>query len=226
MASQSKSDNDTVLVAVTNLYLSRNLTIYKEHLRVLIHILSRHKLNRAFFDPPAAIPKTILDKKVFAAALHLPYHETTFDHPTSTQLESMIYKMGYLYKLPKLFQLSKGHISPLWQCLIHYIIKCLTDKMGGTDQLSKRLLELLWSLYTGYENDHTEILFEDFVSYIPNSQKRKGRIHSARFWAMCIEHIHQSLQIPLPSPRSDEDKLVMPEAKPYAPKTDPIFGKI
>ncbi|KAI3503825.1 hypothetical protein L1887_32278 [Cichorium endivia] len=207
---------------------------------------------QTFFDPPPAIPvsvlqdivstaikhpkgytltlhdgtKTVLNKKVFAEALHLPYHETTFDHPTNTQLESMIYQMGYLYDLPRLFQMSKGHISPLWQCLIHYIIKCLTGKMGGTYQLSKRLMELLWSLFTGYENNHAEILFEDFLSYIPTSQKPKGKIHTARFWDMCIDHIHQTLHIPIPQPRSDEDKLVMPEAKPYAPKTDSIFGKI
>ncbi|KAI3723572.1 hypothetical protein L2E82_35250 [Cichorium intybus] len=148
--------------------------------------------------------KTTLNKKVFAAALQLPFHEVTFDHPTPHQLETMIFKMGYIYKLPKLFQLSKGHISPLWQCLIHYIIKCLT----------------------GYEIDYAKILFEDFLSYIPNSQKPKGKIHSARFCAMCIEHIYQTLQIPISTPRSKDDILVMPEVKPYAPKTDTVFGKL
>ncbi|KAI3751769.1 hypothetical protein L2E82_22860 [Cichorium intybus] len=255
MATPSKSgdsDTDTILVAISNVNLSRNLTPYKEHLRVLIHILSRHKLSRAFFDPAPAIPvsllhhsvataikgqncysltlldcrKTTLDKKVFAAALQLPYDEATFDHPTSHQPENMIFKMGYAYQLPKLYQLSKGHISPLWQCLIHYIIKCLSGKMGGTDQLSKCLLELLWSLYTGYEIDYGEILFEDFLAYIPTSQKPKGKIHSARFWAMCIEHVYQTLQIPIPSPRSKDDKLVMPEAKQYAPKIDTVFSKL
>ncbi|KAI3494531.1 hypothetical protein L1887_40727 [Cichorium endivia] len=122
MATQSKSgrpDNDTILVAISNVNLSRNLTTYKEHLRVLIHILSRHKLARAFFDPPPEIPvsllqdtvttatkgqkcysltlldgrKTTLDKKVFAATLQLPFHEFTFDRPTPHQLEYMIYKI-------------------------------------------------------------------------------------------------------------------------------------
>ncbi|KAI3518358.1 hypothetical protein L1887_06994 [Cichorium endivia] len=125
MVTQSKSggpDNATILVAFSNVNLSRNLTNYKEHLHVLIHILSRHKLARAFFDPPPAIPvsllqdtvttatkgqncysltlldgrKTTLDKKVFVAALQLPFHEVTFDRPTPHQLENIIYKMGYI----------------------------------------------------------------------------------------------------------------------------------
>lgn len=198
MAATSKSggsDDNIVLVTVSNLNISGTLSLYKEHLRVLIHILSRHKLARAFFDPAPEIPvslieKTVmsakkvqntytitlidgkevpLDKKVFAAALHLPYHEAQFDHPSPHQLETMIYKMGYAYKLVKLYQLSKGNISPLWKCLIHYMIKCLTGTTGGTDQLSKRLLELLWSLFTGNEIDYAEIIFEDFLSYIPTS---------------------------------------------------------
>ncbi|KAI3496674.1 hypothetical protein L1887_39045 [Cichorium endivia] len=165
-----------------------------------------------------------LDKKVFAAALHLPYHEAQFDHPSPHQLETMIYKMGYAYKLVKLYQLSKGNISPLWKCLIHYMIKCFTGTTGGTDQLSKRLLELLWSLFTGNEIDYAEIIFEDFLSYIPTSQKSKGKIHSARFWAICIEHLYQVFQIPIPA--LDGDKLEIPEAKPYAPKTDSVLGKL
>ncbi|KAI3691362.1 hypothetical protein L2E82_49710 [Cichorium intybus] len=197
MASQSKSDNETVLVAISNLYLSEDLKVYKQHLRVLVHILSRHTLVRAFFHPPPVIPvsllqdivssatkcptgyvvtlhndqRVVIDKKVFAAALHLPYYESTFDQPTDGDLKSMIYNMGYLYDLQKLFHMSKGHISPFWQCLIHYIIKCLTGKMGGTDQLNRRLMGLLWSLYSGREVDHAAILFEDFLSYIPSSLK-------------------------------------------------------
>lgn len=252
MAASGGIETETVLVTISNLHISRNLTQYKEHLRVLIHILSRHTLSRAFFDPAPAIPVSLLhhtvttakkgqnsyiltllddsqftlDKEISSAALHLPYHTTTFDHPPPHKLESMIYKMGYAYKLSKLYHLSKGHISPLWQCLIHYIIKCLTGKVGGTDQLNKRFVELLWSLYTGHEIDYADVLFEDFLSYIPTSQKSKGKIHSARFWAMCIEHIYQAYKIPIPSPTPPDVKLEIPEAKPYAPKTDTIFGKL
>ncbi|KAI3503835.1 hypothetical protein L1887_32289 [Cichorium endivia] len=223
MASQSKSDNDTVTVAISNLHLSDDLKSYKPHLRVLIHILTRHTLARAFFHPPPSITVSILqeivssatkcpsgytvalhndqrvviDKKIFAEALHLPYHKSTFDQPTDGDLKSMIYNMGYMYDLPKLFYMSKGHISPIWQCRIHYIIKCLTGKMGGTDQLNKRLMGLHWSLYSGREVDYAAILFDDFLNYMPSSLKPTG-----------------------------EDKLVMLKAKPYTAKTDPIFGEI
>ncbi|KAI3739374.1 hypothetical protein L2E82_29778 [Cichorium intybus] len=232
--------------------LIHDLKAYKPHLQVLIHVLSRHTLAKAFFHPPPSIPlsllqevvssatkcdsgyaialhndhRVVLDKKTFAQALNLPYHTSTFDQPTDGDLKSMIYNMGYMYNLPKLFHMSKGHMSPLWQCLIHYIIKCLTGKMGGTDQLNKRLMTLLWSLYSGRKVDYTGILFDDFINYVPSSSKPTCQIHSARFWAICIEHIYQSLDLAFPDPRSADDKLVMIKAKPYTAKTDPIFGEI
>ncbi|KAI3505850.1 hypothetical protein L1887_28151 [Cichorium endivia] len=227
MASHCRSDTDTINIA-------------------------RHTLAKAFFHPPPSIPlsllqdivssatkcangygiclhndhRVVLDKKTFAKALNLPYHTSHFDQPFDDDLKSMIYNMGYLYDLPKLFHMSKGHISPLWQCLIHYIIKCLTGKMGGTDQLNKRLMTLLWSLYSGRKVDYAGILFDDFIHYIPSSLKPSGQIHSARFWAICIDHIYQNLDLAFPDPRSDDDKLVMVKAKPYTAKTDTIFGEI
>ncbi|KAI3493585.1 hypothetical protein L1887_40787 [Cichorium endivia] len=252
MASHSRSDTDTVNIAVSNLQLSDDLKAYKPHLQVLIHVLSRHTLAKAFFHPPPSIPlsllqdivssatkcasgygiclhndhRVVLDKKTFTKALNLPYHTSNFDQPSDSDLKSMIYNMGYMYDLPKLFHMSKGHISPLWQCLIHYIIKCLTGKMGGTDQLNKRLMTLLWSLYSGRKVDYAGILFDDFIHYVPSSLKPTGQIHSARFWAICIEHIYQNLELAFPDPRSDDDKLVMVKAKPYTAKTDTIFGEI
>ncbi|KAI3723555.1 hypothetical protein L2E82_35211 [Cichorium intybus] len=192
MASQSRSDTDTVTVANTNLHLSEDLKAYKPHLRALIHILSRHTLARAFFHPPPSIPlsvlqeivfsatkcpsgyaitlpnnhRVVIDKKLFVEALHLPYHTSTLDQPFDGDLMAMIYKMGYL-------------------------------KMGGTNQLNRRLLGLLWSLYSGREVDYARILFDDFLNYIPSSLKPSG-----------------------------EAKLIMQKAKPYTAKTDSIFGEI
>ncbi|KAI3510674.1 hypothetical protein L1887_17806 [Cichorium endivia] len=252
MASHSRSDTDTVNIVVSNLQLSDDLQAYKPHLQVLIHVLSRHTLAKAFFHPPPSIPlsllqetvssatkcdsgygiclhndhRVVLDKKTFSKALNLPYHTSNFNQPSDSDLKSMIYNMGYMYDLPKLFHMSKGHISPLWQCLIHYIIKCLTGKMAGTDQLNKRLMTLLWSLYSGRKVDYAGILFDDFIHYVPSSLKPTGQIHSARFWAICIEHIYQNLDLALPDPRSDDDKLVMVKAKPYTAKTDTVFGEI
>ncbi|KAI3499621.1 hypothetical protein L1887_35425 [Cichorium endivia] len=252
MASHSRRDTDTVNIAISNLQLSDDLKAYKPHLQVLIHVLSRHTLAKAFFHPPPSIPlsllqetvssatkcasgygiclhndhRVVLDKNTFAKALNLPYHTSNFDQPSDNDLRFMIYNMGYMYDFPKLFHMSKGHISPLWKCLIHYIIKCLTGKMGGTDQLNKRLMTVLWSLYSGRKVDYAGILFDDFLHYVPSSLKPTGQIHSARFWAICIEHIYQNLDLAFPDPRSADDKLVMVKAKPYTAKTDPIFGDI
>ncbi|KAI3523724.1 hypothetical protein L1887_02074 [Cichorium endivia] len=201
MASQSRSDTDTQIVfSATKCSSGYAITLPNNH-------------------------RVVIDKKLFAEALHLPYHTSTLDQPSDGDLMTMICKMGYLYHLTKLFHMSKGHISPMWQCLIHYIIKCLTGKMGGTDQLNRRLMGVLWSLYSGREVDYAGILFDDFLNYIPSSLKPSGQIHSARFWAMCIEHIYQTLQLSIPKPKSGEAKLTIQKAKPYTAKTDSIFGE-
>ncbi|KAI3499672.1 hypothetical protein L1887_35477 [Cichorium endivia] len=203
MTSHSRSDTDTVNIAISNLQLFDDLKAYKPHLQVLLHVLSRHTLAKAFFHPPPSISLSllqdivssatkcangygiclhndhhvVLDKKTFAKSLNLPYHTSNFEQPSDDDLKSMIYNMGYI-------------------------------------------------LYSGRKVDYAGILFDDFIHYIPSSLKHTGQIHSARFWALCIEHIYQNLNLAFPDPRSYDDKLVMVKAKPYTAKTDTIFGEI
>ncbi|KAI3518407.1 hypothetical protein L1887_07108 [Cichorium endivia] len=143
MATSSKSGGtageDTVVVAPCNITISMDLSLYKEHVRILIHIISRHQLARAFFDKLPTIPVSLLerivlsakkhgnhylitlsdgrevplDTNIFVAALEPTYHQAQFDHPPPHQLQSMIYRMGYAYKMETLSQFSKGNISPI-----------------------------------------------------------------------------------------------------------------
>ncbi|KAI3493582.1 hypothetical protein L1887_40784 [Cichorium endivia] len=67
MTSHSRSDTDTVNIAISNLQLSDDLKAYKPHLQVLIHLLSRHPLAKAFFHPPPSIPLSLLHDIVSSA---------------------------------------------------------------------------------------------------------------------------------------------------------------
>lgn len=87
-----------------------------------------------------------LDKKVFASALDFPYHgpaKVYFDPPSQADYITIMYRMGYEYSMDSISQFRKGYLSPLWHCIVHLCIRSLTGKTGGTDQISKRMVELV-----------------------------------------------------------------------------------
>ena len=79
---------------------------------------------------------------------------------------------------------------------MHFIIRGLSGKHGGTDTLSKDLLNVEFSIYSGRNNavDHPEVL-----CFCKFAIKRKlNEILSPRFWALMIEHILKELNVPIP----------------------------
>lgn len=169
--------------------------------------------------------KEKLDRSVFASSLSLMVRQDTYPEPTQEELICMLYQMEYKHPLKNLSSLKKSCLSPLWQCVMHYCVRSLTGKTGGTDQMSRRMLELLWSLYTSRPVDYAGILFEVFMAYVSDSQKPPFRLHSVRYWAMCIEFLHLLHNIQIPS--REEDRLYsMDPLPPYTPKPDDIFGPI
>ncbi|KAI3740413.1 hypothetical protein L2E82_30842 [Cichorium intybus] len=87
------------------------------------------------------------------------------------------------------------------------------------------MIELVWGLYTGRKVDMVAILFEDIISYLSVSQKAPIKIHSARFWAMCIAQLYRTYGVAIPE-AADDIPLAMSPFKGYSPKYDLIFGAI
>lgn len=189
---QLSSGSTSVTIASCNYLAPNDPTTYKGPFTVVNHILTRHPLTRALVAPPPTISvcfleetvltatrrgnnlfitltngmEVSLDKIMFAIALDLPIHDIQLNTRTQSEFITMFYSMGYEYLLESPSQFRKGHISPLWHYVIHFCIRCLTGKTGGTDQHSKPLIKLIWGLYTSKQVDNVAILFEDFLSYL------------------------------------------------------------
>ena len=51
-----------------------------------------------------------------------------------------------------------------------------------------KLLELVWSIFTDNSINYEQILWDDFLQYIPKESPRQNPIELtfARFWSLCI----------------------------------------
>ncbi|KAI3740412.1 hypothetical protein L2E82_30841 [Cichorium intybus] len=124
--SGSASGSPSMTIESCNYPASTDPTSYKDHLQVVIRVLTGHPLSRALFTPPPpSIPFSLLeqyvvtvtksdnnifvtlshgmdvtlDKKMFASALNLPFHEAQLNTPSQSELLTMFYLMGYEYKM-------------------------------------------------------------------------------------------------------------------------------
>jgi hypothetical protein len=54
---------------------------------------------------------------------------------------------------------KKGLLSPQWKFLVHTILVCLSNKTGGTDQMSGDLCHMLHGLVRGLDFDYATFVF-------------------------------------------------------------------
>ena len=70
---------------------------------------------------------------------------------------------------------------------VHYVLWCLSGKMGGGDAIVKDLLRLLWGVYYNGNIDFRGILWNGFKQYV---LAKKTEVPSVRFWSVVLNKIY------------------------------------
>ena len=89
-----------------------------------------------------------------------------------------------------------------------------------------KLLELVWSIFTGHDINYGQILWDDFLQYIPKETPKENptELTFPRFWALYISDLHQDANL---SMGSGINFFITCNLKRYAPSKDQsIFGPI
>ena len=89
-----------------------------------------------------------------------------------------------------------------------------------------KLLELVWSIFTGHDVNYGQILWDDFLQYIPKEHRKENptELTFARFWSMCILDLHADADIPM---GNDTNLFATKDLKRYNPSSDQtLFGPI
>ena len=66
--------------------------------------------------------------------------------------------MGYQKKLEYIGEFKKNQMPAVWQFVCHFIIRSLSGKTVGTDNMGLKLLELVWSIFTRNDVNYCKIL--------------------------------------------------------------------
>ena len=82
-----------------------------------------------------------------------------------------------------------------------------------------KLLELVWSIFTGRDVNYGQILWDDFLQYIPKESPRQNpsELTFARFWSLCISDLHADARIDM---GGDINLFVTKDLKRYNPSSD------
>ncbi|KAL4583073.1 hypothetical protein LXL04_007637 [Taraxacum kok-saghyz] len=67
--------------------------------------------------------------------------------PSDDDLSSFLDEIGYEDTPPSLGDLKKAKFPAPWHMAVHFVLRCLSGKTGGTDAIVKDLLRLLWGIY-------------------------------------------------------------------------------
>ena len=124
--------------------------------------------------------------------------------PTDEDLSSFLEEIGYEDSPPDLGDLKKVKFPAPWHMAVHYVLRCLSGKTGGTDAIVKDLLRLLWGVYYNRNIDFGGILGNDFKQYV---LAKKTEVPSARFWAVILNKLYADKQAIVPE---EEDVMYKP----------------
>ncbi|KAL4583387.1 hypothetical protein LXL04_007958 [Taraxacum kok-saghyz] len=159
-----------------------------------------------------------ITKSIFLRAIGVPQNPESFTliKPSDDDLLSFIQDVGYTGALDNgLPDFKKSFISPHWQVIMHLLMKSLSSKTGGTNQISWEWICLAYSFYTGNASviDIPSLLWNDFVQYA--KRKKDKQINSTRFLALALE------DTTVINPSQADPLVVQSEPEPR-----PSFGRI
>ena len=108
-------------------------------------------------------------------------------YPSDEELSSFLEETGYEDSPPPLGDLKKAKFPAPWHMAVHFVLRCLSGKTGGTDAIHKNILRLLWGVYYNRNINFEDILWSDFKQYV---LAKKTEVPSARFWAVLLNKIY------------------------------------
>ncbi|KAL4561751.1 hypothetical protein LXL04_033925 [Taraxacum kok-saghyz] len=111
--------------------------------------------------------------------------------PTDDDLSSFLEEIGYEDTPPTLGDLKKAKFPAPWHMAVHFVLRCLLGKTGGTDAIVKDLLRLLWGVYYNKNIHFGGILWNDFRQYV---LAKKSEVPSARFWSVILNKLYADHQ--------------------------------
>lgn len=86
--------------------------------------------------------------------------------------------MGYQKKLKGIGEFKKNQLLVVWQFVCHFVIRSLSGRTGGTNNMGIKLMELVWTIYTGNVVNYGQILWDDFLQYIPRKLQETKQLSS------------------------------------------------
>ena len=89
-----------------------------------------------------------------------------------------------------------------------------------------KVKELVWSIFTANPVNYGQILWYDFLQYIPKESPRKvaTQLTCARFWSLCILDLHKQAMLDM---GDDSSLFVTRDLKRYiASKDQSMFGPL
>ena len=85
-------------------------------------------------------------------AINLLVHPSkNFFTPSITEITTSLYQMGYQKKLKGIGEFKKNQLPAVWQFVCHFVIRSLSGRTGGTDNMGLKLLELVCGIFTGHD---------------------------------------------------------------------------
>ena len=135
-----------------------------------------------------------ITKSIFLRAIAVPQNPESFTliKPSDDDLLSFIQDVRYTGTLDNgLPDFKKSFIFPHRQVSMHLLMKSLSGKTGGTDQIGRDWICLAYSFYTGnaFVIDIPSLLWNDFVQYA--KRKKDKQINSAPFLALALEELYR-----------------------------------
>ena len=121
--------------------------------------------------------------------------------PTNAELSSFLEEIGHEDSPPNMGDIKKAKFPAPWHMGVHFVLRCLSGKTGGTDAIVKDLLRLLWGVYYDRNIDFGGILWNDFKQYV---LAKKTKVHLARFWSVVFKIVYSKHPTILPA---DDDVM-------------------
>ena len=182
----------SIFVCLKHSKLSHALTLTKS---VPISVLSRayatarcDKSTESMHFNLSSDKATSISKQHFYKLLHLPV-STDLIHPDSisnVDLVNMSNQMGHDPLLETVSKMNKSRLPPRWNLLSSIVLRCFAERTSGSDNASKLLLTLIYTIYTNQNIDLGHIMWTQFF-LSPNSSTRTTNISMARFWSIVVD---------------------------------------
>jgi len=86
----------------------------------------------------------ILTKEKFLTSINLLIHPSIkIFTPSLSDITTALYQMGYQKPIRGVGEFKKNQLPAVWQFVCHFVIRCLSGRTGGIDNMGLKLLELV-----------------------------------------------------------------------------------